>query len=142
MLMPWVAQHEWPRSAQCVFNFHRHFAILVICAGNEDLFLLVILLSKEDVTQGDPLAMVMHGVALLPLIGILKKGVSDVHQPWHADNAGAGGRFQNVRLCLEKLQEFGPPRGCFPEPQKSILVAKDQNEEKLRLVSRTLVLKS
>jgi hypothetical protein len=84
--------------------------MLVIRTGS-DLFLSI--LSEEGVTQGDPLAMVMHGVGLLPLIQILEKAVSDVHQPWCADDAGAGGRFQRIRLYFEKLQEHGPRGDIF-----------------------------
>ena len=93
--------------------------MLIIRCGN-DLFLII--LSKEGATQGDPLAMVMCGLGLLPLIRILKAEVPDLHQPWYADDAGAGGRFQNIRLYFKKLQEYGPPRGYFPEPSKSILI--------------------
>jgi hypothetical protein len=65
----------------------------------------------------------MVGVGLLPIIRILKKAVSDVHQPWYANDAGAGGRFQRIRgLYFKKLQEYGHPRGYFPEPSKSILI--------------------
>ena len=34
----------------------------------------LIILSMEDVTQGDPLAMALCGVALLPLIDHLRRG--------------------------------------------------------------------
>jgi hypothetical protein len=56
-----------------------------------------------------------------------EKAASDLHWPWHADDVGAGGRFQKIWLCFEKLQEHGPTRG---QPLKSILVAQDHNEEK------------
>jgi hypothetical protein len=128
LLMLWTVRHEWPSGARYVFNCYRHFAILVIRNGYDDQFLTI--LSKEGVTQGDPLAMVMYGVGLLPLIRILKKTVPDLHQPWYADDAGAGGTFQNIRLYFEKLQEFGPPRGYFPEPSKSILIVRNHNKEK------------
>jgi hypothetical protein len=59
-----------------------------------------------------------------------EKAVSDMHQPWHADDAGAGRRFQRIRLHFEKLQEYGPPRGHFPEPSKSILIVEEHNKEK------------
>jgi hypothetical protein len=65
MLMPWTAHHEWPSGTQGFRNCHRHFAILVICTG-DNLFLFI--LSKQGATQGDPLAMVMCGVGLLPLV--------------------------------------------------------------------------
>jgi hypothetical protein len=100
---------------------------LIVRAGN-DLFLFV--LSEEGVTQGDPLAMVMCGVGLLPLIRILKKAVPDLFQPWHADDAGAGGRFQKIRLYFEKLQVHGPPRGYYPEPSKSVIIVEEQNKKK------------
>ena len=70
--------------------------------------------SKEGATQGNPLAMVACGVALLRLIRLLKAPSPDVHQPWRADDAGAGGQFKRIRLCFEKLQERGPPSGLFP----------------------------
>ena len=35
--------------------------------------------------------------------------------------SGATLRPPQGRLCFEKLQEHGPPRGCFLEPDKSIL---------------------
>jgi hypothetical protein len=60
--------------------------------------------------------MVAYGIAILPLIRILKAAVPDVHQPWYADDAGAGGKFERIRLYFAKLQEHGPPRGYFPEP--------------------------
>jgi hypothetical protein len=119
-LMPWTSRHEWPSGrghdvfsiARHVFDCHRHFAILVLVRTGDNLFLVI--LSKAGATQGDPLAMVMRGVGLFPLVQILKKAVSDAHHPWHADDAGAGGHFQKILLCLEKLQEVGPPRReCF-----------------------------
>jgi hypothetical protein len=127
--MLWTTRHEWASGARFIFNCHRHFAMLVIRTGS-DLFLII--LSKEGATQGDPLAMVMCGVgATSPSCSNSEKAVSDVHQPWHADDAGAGGRFQRIRLYFEKLQEHSPPRGHFPGPSKSILIlVEEHNKEK------------
>jgi hypothetical protein len=110
MLMLWTTRHEWAWGAQFIFNCYRHFAMLVIRTGR-DLFLII--LSKEAATQGDPLAMVMCGVGLLPLIRILKKAVSDVHQPWYADDAGAGGRFENSTLLRREASRTRSPKGIF-----------------------------
>ena len=85
------------------------------------------LLVAGNLPKGDPLAMVMYGVGLLPLIRILKTAVSDVHQPWYADDAGAGGHFNLITRYFEKLQEFGTPRGYFPESSKSILIVQEHN---------------
>ncbi len=93
MLTLWTVRHRWPSGARCGFNCYRHFAMLITRCGN-DLFLII--LSKEGVTQGDPLAMVMYGLGLLPLIRNLKTEGPDLHQPWYADNAGAGGTFKGI----------------------------------------------
>ena len=45
--------------------------------------------SQEGTTQGDPLAMVMYGSALLPLIEITKN--INVLQKWFADDGNAAG---------------------------------------------------
>ena len=76
-----------------------------------------------------------------PLIRILKTAVvSDVHQPWYADNDGAGGHFHRIKRYFEKLQEYGPPQGYFPEPSKSILIVQEHAIRRKR--KRTSVSKS
>eukprot|EP00978_Attheya_sp_CCMP212_P006719 scaffold15590_cov56-Attheya_sp.AAC.1 len=57
----------------------------------------------ERATQGDPLAMFIYGMGLLPLIWRLKSEVDDVSQPWYADDAGAGGKFDRIKVYFEKL---------------------------------------
>ena len=47
---------------------------------------------KEGVTQGDPLAMIAYGI----LIRELQGAHPWVTQPWYADDAGAGGKFQSI----------------------------------------------
>jgi hypothetical protein len=56
-LMLWTTRHEWASEARFIFNCHCHFAMLEIQTGRG---LFLILLSKEGITQGDLLAMVMH----------------------------------------------------------------------------------
>eukprot|EP00978_Attheya_sp_CCMP212_P023068 scaffold69828_cov33-Attheya_sp.AAC.3 len=48
----------------------------------------------------------------------------------YADDAGAGGSFAKIREYFEKLNEYGPPRGYFPERTKSILVMSERNLER------------
>jgi len=58
-----------------------------------------VLLSKEGVTQGDPLLMMMHAVAVLPLICSLE----DSHQwiqDWYADDSSCIGKLSSVRQWL------------------------------------------
>jgi hypothetical protein len=89
--------------------------------------------SKEGVTQGDPLA-----ILLLPLIRALKDELPDVNQPWYADDAGAGGKFAGISSYFEKLQEKGPRRGYFPEPSKSILVVQEHNKAAAEIAFKDL----
>ena len=47
--------------------------------------------SEEGTTQGDPLAMPMYALAVVPLICQLKVKVPDASQVWYADDAAAAG---------------------------------------------------
>ena len=83
--------------------------------------------SKEDMTQGNPLAMISYGIGFLTLIRELWKAHPRFTQPWYADDAGAGGMFQQILEHFQDLQERGPARGYYPEPTKSILVVAPGN---------------
>ena len=75
----WTVRHICPRLATYTFNCYRH-QIRLICRqpGGEP----EIILSQEGVTQGDPLAMVLYGIALLPLAEALRHELPDVLLPW------------------------------------------------------------
>jgi hypothetical protein len=66
--------------------------------------------------------MFAYGIGVLPLIRRLKRNHPRLFQPWYADDAGAGGTFDDIRAMFEELQRIGPAYGYFPEPTKSILV--------------------
>ena len=51
------------------------------------------ILSEEGTTQGDPLAMPMYAIAMIPLIRRLN---NDVTQVWYADDACACGRLASL----------------------------------------------
>jgi hypothetical protein len=66
--------------------------------------------------------MFAYGIDILPLIiRLLKAEFPAVEQPWYADDAGAGGKFADIRQFFCKLQEIGLNYGCYPEPTKSIM---------------------
>jgi hypothetical protein len=69
------------------------------------------------------------GIGILPLIRQLKAELPQVEQPWYADDAGAGGEFEDIRRLFRRLEEIGPNYGYFPEPSKSILVVRQHNLE-------------
>jgi hypothetical protein len=78
----------------------------------------IILLSKEGVTQGDPLAMALYGIALLPLAEILRAEEPSVMQPWFADDSAMQGRAPPAARCFPNCCKVGPHFGYHPEPEK------------------------
>ena len=78
--------------------------------------------SKEDVTQGEALAIISYVIGVLPLIFELWGAHPHVTQPWYVDDAGAGGKFTHILAHLRDFQARGLPRSYFLEPTKSILV--------------------
>ena len=57
----YAVRHFWPSGARFVFNCYKCFSHLVLRGGER-------LVSKEGVTQGDPLSMVAYALGLLPLV--------------------------------------------------------------------------
>ncbi|KAL7519315.1 hypothetical protein ACHAWF_000225 [Thalassiosira exigua] len=62
--MLWTVRHCTPKLSTFAFNCYRHEVRLVCRRPGKPA---LILLSKEGVTQGDPLAMALYGIALCPL---------------------------------------------------------------------------
>ena len=98
--MLWAVRHEWPSGARFGFNCYRHWAILVIRAGDRTDYFLY---SKEGVNKGDTLSMVTYGLGILPLIRKLWKAHPGVTQPWYVDEAGAGSTFKGICRHLDDL---------------------------------------
>ena len=74
--------------------------------------------------------MIIYGIGMLPLTRSLKGQIKDLLQPWYADDAAAGGKFEKILEYYKLLYDEGPGRGYFPEPTKSILVVKPQSVER------------
>ena len=59
--------------------------------------------SQEGTTQGDPLAMAMYGIAILPLI---KRVMSnDVTHKWFADDGNAAGSIASLLKLYHELRD-------------------------------------
>ena len=60
----WTVRHRWPAGARFAFNCYRRWAQLLLRQLGEPP---VTILSREGVTQGDPLSMVLYGTTFVPL---------------------------------------------------------------------------
>ena len=81
----WAVRHKWPRGAWFAFNCYRHWATLVIRAGDETGQLLY---SKEGVTHGDPLAIVVYGLGNPPSSRNCGRPTTASHRPGMRMNLG------------------------------------------------------
>ena len=80
--------------------------------------------SREGTTQGDPLAMSIYGIAILPLIQKLQ---GSYRQLWFADDASAGGKITQLKDWWTRMQSIGPSFGYHPNPSKTWLLTKEQH---------------
>ena len=80
------------------------------------------ILSQEGTTHVNPLAMVMHGIAILPLITRLHN--DSLTQKWYADDSSVVGKLTYIRPLFEKLTQLGPKYGYFVNPPKCQLKIK------------------
>jgi hypothetical protein len=119
------ARVQWPRCSRYLFNTYRGHSVLKVQNAIE------LLHSREGVTQGDPVSMLMYALAAMPLIQSLKK-ISGVTQNWYADDAAAIGKLENLALWLESLIHEGPAYGYIPEPKKSYLIVAPQFMERAK----------
>jgi len=115
----WTVRHRWPHGSRFAFNCYRHAAQLVIRRPGRPCS---VILSQEGVTQGDPISMVIYGVALTPLTETVRQQLPATLQAWYADDSAFGGTAPDIAAAMRTILERGPARGYFPEPSKSILI--------------------
>ena len=119
----WNVRVLWPRCSRYLFNCYRGYAIQVVRGAEEHV------LSREGVTQGDPLSMLMYAVAILPLIQALASH-NKWSQNWYADDSACAAKIHRLREWFDKLLELGPDFGYHPEPKKTFLVTDAEDKEK------------
>ena len=84
------------------------------------------ILSQEGTTQGDPLAMIMYGVAILPPITRLHN--DSLTQKGYADDDSVVGICINIRALFDKLTQLGPKYGYLVNPPKCRFIIKPGGE--------------
>ena len=75
-----------PILAKVLINTYRHHPLLFVDGET--------LLSREGISQGDPLAMPMYAFGTTPLIHRLQHQATQV---WYADDTTAGGKLIHLR---------------------------------------------
>ena len=108
------------------------FATIATNLNREDSNLFIdgeTLLSKEGVTQGDPLAMAIYAIEIMPLVWKLQDDSDTHHQVWFAEYATANGSLNTLRSWWDKIIGLDPSYGYHANPSKTVLVVK---EEKLQ----------
>ena len=90
------------------------------------------LLSHEDTTQGDPTAMAIYGIALIPFLKHLATCYleRDPKIVVFADDLTNAGRLSKLRSWWKVFLDIGPKYGYFPKPSKTILTVKPEYESK------------
>ena len=129
--MLWNVRHRWAAGARFAFNSYRHNLTLVVRTNDAEAAYW--LEGQEGISQGDPLAMLLYGVALMPLAERMQQAVPSALQPWFADDSAIAGTSEQCAECLEFLCEQGPDYGYFPEPEKSWHICKTQDEAEAKV---------
>ena len=68
--------------------------------------------------------MAFYALATLPLLKHLRDTVEDARQVWYADDSGAAGKLQPLRIWWDELARIGPSYGYFPNSAKTQLLVK------------------
>ena len=112
-----------PSLATFVRNCYSLKSRLFIPGGGE-------LTSNEGTTQGDPVAMAIYAIAIIPLLLILVEfSLSNNHSTknaGYADDVTAAGKLSDLKSWWEKLCEIGPKFGYYPNATKTWLITSDE----------------
>ena len=114
-----------PPLSSIFINIYRA-PLRIIVAGSGEIS------STEGTTQGDPLAMAMYALAVVPLIHKLKNNSLDVKQVWFADDATGAGSCENLRQWWDQIEHLGPTFGYHPNGAKTYLIVKEEHENKAK----------
>ena len=101
-----------------MFNFYMHRAQLLLFQMGEPL---VTILSRERVTQVDPLSMVLYSITLVPLAKEVRAADPGLLFPFYADDAEFGGLVgAKLGRRPRPLRVLDP--SLVPEPRTRITV--------------------
>ena len=105
-----TVRHRCPAGARFAFNCYRNWAQLLLRQPGE---LPVTILSREGVTQGDPLLMVLYGITFIPLAEELRAADPGLLSPFYADDGAFDGSERHSAQLLKLLMKRGARPGIF-----------------------------
>ena len=100
------------------FNNYKHWSHVILhdsIAGAA-----VSIFSATGVTQGCPLAMIIYGLTLLPLIRQLQAEFPQLLHLWFADDGTAVGSFSLLNAYFRRIIELGPAYGYHVQPSSQV----------------------
>ena len=115
--MMWTVRHCWLAGARFAFNCYMHWVQLLLRQPGEPS---VTILSREEVTQGYPLSMVLYRITLIPLVEELQAADLGILSPFYADDVAFDGSARQSAKLLKLLMKMRPERGYLPKLVKSL----------------------
>ena len=86
--MLWNVRHLWPAGARFTLIFYRNWAQLLLHQPGEPPVKIMI---QEEITQGDPLSMVLYGRTLVPIAEEIWAADPGLLYPFYAYHAAFDG---------------------------------------------------
>ncbi|EJK63533.1 hypothetical protein THAOC_15800, partial [Thalassiosira oceanica] len=74
----------------------------------------------------------IYGIALLPMVELLREAEPDLLQPWYADDGSGYGKLVRQRNVYKRLEQIGPDFGYFPAGAKCWLTVPKRREEEVK----------
>ena len=82
-------------------------------------------------TQGDPKAMRVYALGILPLIKFLLESINlndmNAKEVVFSDDIFVAGSLNSIKDYWDKLTAIGPKHGYFPKLTKSCLIVREKN---------------
>ena len=120
-----------PSVARYVKNCYSVNSRLFITGGGE-------IQSMEGTTQGDPAAMVIYAIAIIPLIlMLLEIRMQDNNRTKtvaYADDLTVAGPIDQIKIWWNMLYRLAPKFGYFPEGSKSYIIVRENAKERAQTI--------
>ena len=118
--------HHWPARVRFTFKCYNNWSQILLFQSGD---LPVTFLSREGVTQGESLLVVVYGITLAPLVEELKAADPGLISPIHAGDAEFHSSVRRSAHILMLIMGRGPDHGYLPNPARSIFIADSPEKE-------------